>query len=1059
MFDRSHELKAPEKAGVGDKAAAEEETRRRESAAKEKAEQEARAKAEQEVAQRKRDEDKQRANDLVDEYANKVQAHITPAHLEAFQGTKKQRHQVILDLATSLDVGQEFAEKVLQRVVDKKAGAEVKAPEGKPSEVGKPAETKPAMVTANSLISSSHEMLPQFRKELEGVANQRPGDEEFSRKRWLVDQARNHVKDLSEDDFVSLMGNEGRKDMARGNAVKLVMGIAGLKGAKGKKQSEEALANLDVTRTTNQTYRGGVNVPGGFVPSTGVTQTAAFLPSQDVYRVAHQVANGKELAKPASESKPVPAARPAAASSAAAPATTPPPEKKPANNLPAASVSAAYLSKKLADAGIPLDVQSIVPGQVKYIDHKGKEAPRTIAQFDPLSGNLTLVKSPHLSEQEQTEAAAHELVHALDRKIGGGQFKPATKQPGTELHQLAQDALNTPGWQDWLVGLGYREHELPEEAVTYLANRLVAQKMGNPRPAHAVDALLPRLEGILKEQAGKPEPEKKTAASRSPSKEKKPATRAAGAGSGANVRIVQLYHAAAHHNLSDARLAKELEAVDRLSPAEAQATFAAMGQSRKLSGAESKKEIKRIIFTRRASYQRGLIMDAGFPENHQQYMAGQLAADIHDGTTDRKAAEAKLAHQFLSQETGKIDLAEAATRLHIPYSKSNPDHPALARKVTAKLMDQAMAEHQHPLEKTGTTRQVSSSSSPVAAVHAAIAQGGGLGGSGLIPMHKIRERLATAGITDRAAQDRAIQDARKSGGVTASPKDTQRTSEEQAGAFRDPGTGETFHYLERRPGAGATPAPEPKPANNLPGKNSGNSVSPSVDNGDQSATTPSSGTQGESHAPKSQVGKPGEKTMAIRGKSGQMAPHIAVGQVVRYEDGTHHVVTRILRGDYDEDTDTRTTRIAARPATEAEVRASEKKAKIDDLKQQISSRAVGPDDEQNRSAFETETRRLDAELQRLEGRPIAEEEEKAKKAQASDKWTNATVPERVWQLPRRAAEAGGKQLSIDQLKVAAGISDARWDAITDNDAMPTDEEIRRLAAASGISEHQIRHGR
>jgi hypothetical protein len=121
--------------------------------------------------------------------------------------------------------------------------------------------------------------------------NFRPEDFPHKERMEAADLAKKHAKDLSEEDFVSLMAEgEGRKDMARGNAVKLLQHVSGVTGKKGKEAAGKALEGIESSRTGSAHF-----APTGGRHETqtgGVTQKFAYLPADEVYRAAHRLAVG-----------------------------------------------------------------------------------------------------------------------------------------------------------------------------------------------------------------------------------------------------------------------------------------------------------------------------------------------------------------------------------------------------------------------------------------------------------------------------------------------------------------------------------------------------------------------------------------------------------------------------------------------------------------------------------------------------------------------------------------------------------------------------------------------
>jgi hypothetical protein len=174
---------------------------------------------------------------------------------------------------------------------------------------------------------------------------------------------------------------------------------------------------------------------------------------------------------------------------------------------------ADVLKGRLAAAGLHLDPAKVLPahGEVKFSPgpKKAKDV-RVVAQMHHLTGRLELIDSPHLTEPEKMEAAVHEMTHALDRQLGPqpetpgvGMAKPSSADPSTPLGKLAAEALQIDSFKKGIESLGYRGHELPEEAVAYLGSRWARKEMGQPVSDNSkLDALLPAFGAILKAHAG-----------------------------------------------------------------------------------------------------------------------------------------------------------------------------------------------------------------------------------------------------------------------------------------------------------------------------------------------------------------------------------------------------------------------------------------------------------------------------------------------------------------------------------------------------------------------------
>lgn len=144
------------------------------------------------------------------------------------------------------------------------------------------------------IIDESFIKKEEFRNDPNQAPGKRPEDYEWERKYWIAREAKRRAAELSEDDFVELMMNENRKDMAAGNAAKLVREVAG-----GTiKQSKEAVADISPTRFTKQHYS---QTRSELEVTAGVDVTTSMLPSEAVYRRAHQLAvqrKGQAVSKP-----------------------------------------------------------------------------------------------------------------------------------------------------------------------------------------------------------------------------------------------------------------------------------------------------------------------------------------------------------------------------------------------------------------------------------------------------------------------------------------------------------------------------------------------------------------------------------------------------------------------------------------------------------------------------------------------------------------------------------------------------------------------------------------
>lgn len=184
------------------------------------------------------------------------------------------------------------------------------------------------------------------------------------------------------------------------------------------------------------------------------------------------------------------------------------PKKKPKRPKeppqPDGAEGAAKLGSDFASAGLPVDPARLLSAAGVRYQVSREKYPATLAQYDPLSGRLTLVSHPSISPEEQLSAAVHELAHALDYKLSGKPYKPGSNDPDTEVGKLAAAALAVPGFRDKLTGLGYREGELPTEAVAWLASRWADKKLGRAaEESPELDALLPEFEQLLLSHAGK----------------------------------------------------------------------------------------------------------------------------------------------------------------------------------------------------------------------------------------------------------------------------------------------------------------------------------------------------------------------------------------------------------------------------------------------------------------------------------------------------------------------------------------------------------------------------
>lgn len=144
--------------------------------------------------------------------------------------------------------------------------------------------------TASDIVDDSYAKLQEFRAADQQAVNYVPGDEEQRRKDYVVSQAHDSVKDLSEDDYVSLLrSHDGRKDMAQGNAVKLLGRVAGLgNGKRAKAAAEKAFAEISPTRFHKQHYSQNTNE---MKPTAGVDVTNAMLPTEGVWRAIHRFVN------------------------------------------------------------------------------------------------------------------------------------------------------------------------------------------------------------------------------------------------------------------------------------------------------------------------------------------------------------------------------------------------------------------------------------------------------------------------------------------------------------------------------------------------------------------------------------------------------------------------------------------------------------------------------------------------------------------------------------------------------------------------------------------------
>lgn len=140
-------------------------------------------------------------------------------------------------------------------------------------------------VSAQGIVDASYTWKTGL-DESDRTANWKPEDDEQRRKEWVAHRAKENVAELSEDDFVKLMANEGRKDMASGNAVRMITGMLreqhGMKAKDAKAKAAEIVRGLDPTRFGKQHFA-NTKTPE---LTSGVTVPHHFVGSEDVYRAA-----------------------------------------------------------------------------------------------------------------------------------------------------------------------------------------------------------------------------------------------------------------------------------------------------------------------------------------------------------------------------------------------------------------------------------------------------------------------------------------------------------------------------------------------------------------------------------------------------------------------------------------------------------------------------------------------------------------------------------------------------------------------------------------------------
>lgn len=161
------------------------------------------------------------------------------------------------------------------------------------------------------------------------------------------------------------------------------------------------------------------------------------------------------------------------------------------------------LSDRLAAAGIPIDPGKLVSEYGTTFQPSKEKDPRVLAQFHPLNGGVVVVDSPHLSESEKMVAATHELAHALDHKLGPQPFTPSSRDPNSELGKVATTALQNDKFRTDLEAMGYRGHEMREEAVAYVASRWARKQTGLPVSVNpSLDKVVTDFEKVMMTHAG-----------------------------------------------------------------------------------------------------------------------------------------------------------------------------------------------------------------------------------------------------------------------------------------------------------------------------------------------------------------------------------------------------------------------------------------------------------------------------------------------------------------------------------------------------------------------------
>jgi hypothetical protein len=150
---------------------------------------------------------------------------------------------------------------------------------------------------ADELRASGTTSGPQWDK-VQGelrAAQQKQEEVAGRRRQWRADleAAAADPASLQESDYIAAMAAlEGRKDMARGNAVKAVMRAAGLTGKAGEEQARRALAEIEASRHGKAHFAPGAPGMGRLDTTGGVTKPVDFLPADAVYRAAHRLASG-----------------------------------------------------------------------------------------------------------------------------------------------------------------------------------------------------------------------------------------------------------------------------------------------------------------------------------------------------------------------------------------------------------------------------------------------------------------------------------------------------------------------------------------------------------------------------------------------------------------------------------------------------------------------------------------------------------------------------------------------------------------------------------------------